>query len=598
MEATAVRTCALRSWLAAAALLASAATALGQLTTIGPELLRQEEAFRIAPELSGGSLEVTVAIADGYYLYKDRVGARVLAGGGTLSGLELPEGKVYTDEFFGETEIYRDEFAFSAAVDRPAGAGDLNVELVVQGCADAGVCYPPYVTSFAFPAGGGQGVLVSSNLPDRTGTFSAPSDNTDGTVAALSDGSLPYVVLFFFNAGLLLSFTPCVLPMVPIALAVVTGGARPGGRRALALGGSYVLGMAAVYTLIGLLVAQSGSTFLAGSLQNPYVLVPMSIAFISLAFVMYRNVSFHLLPQSVRNRLSAVASRSGTHSGALLAGGVSAVVVSPCVAVPLVGALIYIATVGDRLVGGVALFSLAVGMGMLPLAAAAGAGRFLPKAGPVSEAVRKLFALALAALGVWVLGALVPPAAKLVAYGLLGAAGAVILFRAARGGSVSQAARLAVSVPAASLLALSAVLATGGLTGATNELRPVAHLFGEGDAVRFETVSTELSYRAALSDPGPKGTFEYYYADWCVSCRELEAYAFTDPELVAALDGYRAVKVDLTANDADSLRLLEVNSLFGPPAIIVRDRSGMKRLRYVGFLDGDELAAGIEGLGG
>lgn len=598
MEATACRARAVRGWLAAAALLALAAAAPGQLTTIGPELLRQEEAFRITPELSGGSMEVSVAIADGYYLYKDRVGARVLAGGGNLSEIQLPEGKVYTDEFFGETEIYRGVLAFSAAVDRPAGAGDLNVELVVQGCADAGVCYPPYVTSFAFPAGGGQGVLVSSNLPDRAGTFNAPSDNTDGTVAALSDGSLPFVMLFFFNAGLLLSFTPCVLPMVPIALAIVTGGAKPGGRRALALGGSYVLGMAAVYTLIGLLVARSGSTFLAGSLQNPYVLVPMSLAFVSLAVAMYRNVSFHLLPQSARNRLSAVASRPGTHPGALLAGGVSAVVVSPCVAVPLVGALIYIATVGDTLVGGVALFSLALGMGMLPLAVAAGAGRFLPRTGPASEAIRKLFALALAGLGVWVLGSLVPPAAKLVAYSLLGTAGALVLFGAARAKSATGAARLAAAVPAAGLLALSAVLAAGGLTGATNELRPVAHLFGEGDAVRFETVSTELSYRAELAEPGPKGTFEYYYADWCVSCRELEAYAFTDPALVAALDGYKAVKVDLTANDADSRRLLEVNSLFGPPAIIVRDPGGMKRLRYVGFLDGEELAAGIEGLGG
>ena len=580
------------------ALLLASAASVAQVINIGPDLLPQEEAFRFSTTMSDRQLDVKVEIAEGYYLYRDRVGARVLAGAATLGDLQLPKGKVYSDEFFGETQIYRDSLAYSASLERPKASGDLLMEFIVQGCADAGVCYPPYVTSYAFPSDGGQGVLTASNVPTQAVGFAPPADNTVGTVKALEDGSLLYIMLLFFNAGILLSFTPCVLPMVPIAVAVVTGGAKPGGRRAMALGGSYVFGMAIVYTLIGLLVAKSGGTFLTGSLQSPFVLIPMSLAFIALACVMYKNVNLRLLPASVRQRLEAVSSRPGTHSGALLAGGVSAVVVSPCVAVPLVGVLLFIASTGDAYLGGVALFSLSLGMGMLPLAVVAGAGRLIPKAGPLSEAIRKLFALALAGLGVWVLGALVPPAAKLVAYGILGVVGTAVLARAAMSSSVKARGRIAAVVVSVLLVAVSGVLLAGGLTGAQNELAPLAHLVGEKDAVlRFEEVSTEAEYQAATAPRVRRGTFEYYYADWCVSCRELEGYTFRDPDVQAALDGYRLLKIDLTSNDADSRRLLERGNLFGPPAIIVRDSGGMQRLRFVGYIDGDDLVEGLESLG-
>ena len=580
------------------ALLLASAAPVAQVINIGPDLLPQEEAFRFATTIGDRQLDVKVEIAEGYYLYRDRVGARVLAGEATLGDLQLPDGKVYTDEFFGETQIYRDSLAYSASLERPKGSGDLLMEFIVQGCADAGVCYPPYVTSYAFPSDGGQGVLTASNVPTQAVGFAPPADNTEETVKALEDGSLLYIMLLFFNAGILLSFTPCVLPMVPIAVAVVTGGAKPGGRRAMALGGSYVFGMAIIYTLIGLLVAKSGSTFLAGSLQSPFVLIPMSLAFIALACVMYKNVNLRLLPASVRQRLETVSSRPGTLSGALLAGGVSAVVVSPCVAVPLVGALLFIASTGDAYLGGVALFSLSLGMGMLPLTVAAGAGKLIPKAGPLSEAIRKLFALALAGLGVWVLGALVPPAAKLVAYGILGAVGTVVLSRAAMSSSVKARGRIAAAGVSVLLIAFSGVLLAGGLTGAQNELAPLAHLVDKEDEVlRFDVVSTEAEYQVATTPRARLGTFEYYYADWCVSCRELEGYTFRDPDVLAALDGYRLVKIDLSANDADSRRLLERGNLFGPPAIIVRDSGGMQRLRFVGYIDGDDLIEGLVALG-
>ena len=559
----------------------------------------QQEAFKVSTEIGDKGLEVQVAIADGYYLYKDRVATRTVAGGAELGKVQLPDGKIYSDEFFGETEIYRDNVSFFAAATLPEGAGDHLFEVVIQGCADAGVCYPPYVTRHAFSQGGGTGTMVAGDASLANVGFAPPVDNTGGLVDVLNEGSIWLVVFLFFNAGLLLSFTPCVLPMVPIATTIVTGGATPGGRRAIALGISYVLGMAMIYTLIGLLVARSGSTFLTGSLQSPYILIPMSLAFLSLAVVMYRNINFALVPSSVRQRLAAVSCRPGTHPGALLAGGVSAIVVSPCVAVPLVGALIFIATTGDASLGALALFSMSLGMGVLPLAVAAGAGSFLPKTGPISEAVKKFFALAMAALAIWVLGSLVPPSAKLLGYGVLGLVAAKVLVKAAFEQGVGLRGRWISTTAAFCLAIFSGVLLLGGATGAQNELTPLAHLFEDDEKITFQTVVTEAEFQAALDNTvntGNKGTFEYYYADWCVSCRELEGYTFKDPDLIAAIKGYKPIKVDLTATGAESRRLLAKANLFGPPAVIVRDASGMKRLRYVGYIESSELVEAIQSL--
>ena len=569
---------------------------VAQVISIGPELLAPAEAFAVSTGLEEGALAVRVDIAEGYYLYRDRKRVRSVAGGASVGELPLPEGKLKVDEFFGEVETFRGELDFKAPVVIPEGAaGDQLFEVSVQGCADAGVCYPPHVTRFAFGPGGGVGTEVAFAGLARLEPVPAPVDNTDATVEALEGGSLPLILFLFFNAGLLLSFTPCVLPMVPIAVAVTTGGAKPGGARAFSLGATYVAGMAVVYTLIGVLVARSGSTILAGALQTPYVLVPLSLAFLALSAVMLFNLNMRLLPSGMSQRLGTMRWRQGTHPGALVAGGVSAVVVSPCVAVPLVGALLYIATTGDVLLGAGALLALSLGMGMLPLACAAGAGGLLPRTGPLSEAVRKLFALMMAALAVWVLGSLVPPAVKMVAYGLLGTVGAMVFAKAAFLPGVAK--KVTAGLASAVLSAVAAVMLVGGLTGGTNELAPLSHLLGGGnEGLRFEVVTTEEGYRAALKEPGREGTFEYYYADWCVSCRELEGYTFADPEVVAAMEGRRLIKVDLTADDSDARRMLTMANLFGPPGIIVRDAEGLQQLRYVGYVDSEGLLRGMQGL--
>lgn len=571
--------------------------ATAELINLGPDLLRPSEAFKVQGSLTGDKVSFTVTIAPEYYLYRHRTQARIVAGDATLLDLVLPEGKVRVDEFFGEVAIYRDTVAITAPLQRQGVGGDLLVELVTQGCADYGVCYPPHSVTIAFSGNGGPGeVQIPADGGAPLQVLSGPVDNTSGLQEILEGSSLWFIMLVFFNAGLLLAFTPCVLPMVPIVLAITTTGSRLGGGKAFSLGATYVAGMAVVYTALGILAARGG-VILAGSLQTPAVLVPLSFLFACLGLMVLLGFNLRLLPSGLNNWLARQRGKPGTFPAALGAGAISAVVVSPCVAAPLIGALLFIAATGDELTGGLALFSLALGMGVLPLACAAGAGSLLPRTGPVNEAVRKIFGLMLLGLAVWVLGGLLPAAVKLIAYGSLGLVAAYLLFRVDFRSGRSGGARVA-SRSVAVLLAIGAsVLFVGGITGGTNELAPLAHLGKEsGSQVEFDTITTEAQYREVYASPHPLGTVEYYTADWCISCRELDAYTFADAKVVAALAKYRRIKVDLSANGPDSKRLLAMHNLFGPPAMVVRGPDGRQLLRVVGYFSRDQLLASLDQL--
>ncbi|MBF2735017.1 MAG: protein-disulfide reductase DsbD [Betaproteobacteria bacterium AqS2] len=567
-------------------LLAPLAASQAQVAGPGLELLPQDEAFRISAGATPAAFAFTVAIHEGYYLYRDRTALR-LADGTTLA-LALPPGEMVEDEFFGRVETFRGELAFSAA--RPAAAGAEQVaELVIQGCADAGVCYPPYAVSIAFAAAG-PGELRGDNL-GRYAAAPEPLSNTAELVAALDGSPLPLVLLLFFNAGLLLSFTPCVLPLVPLALAV-SAGRGASRRRALALGVAYVLSMALVYAGLGVLAATAGRTALAAWLQTPWLLVPLALLFAFLGGAMIAELRLRLLPVGLGQRLEELRGEAGTWRGAAGAGVVGAVVVSPCVAAPLAGALLFIAATGDVATGGLALFALALGMGVLPLACAAGAGRFIPRAGPASVVVRRLGGLLLLGLGVWVLGGLLPAHVKMLAYAALALAACWWLGRLLHGGLQSWAARGLAGALLAAFLGFGGVMAVGGATGGSNELAPLAHL-REGPPLAFSTVATMRAYNEGVRAGAGRPTLEYYTADWCVTCVEIDAYVFGDPEVRAELAAYRLVKIDVTASGSEARRLLGINRLFGPPAVVVRSPSGAKLLQFAGSVDRDELLAGL-----
>lgn len=581
-----------RACLAALAMLL-AAPSQAQLITIGPELLPQDEAFAVSSGATAEQFAFTVAIHDGYYLYRDRTKLRTVDEGGGSVALDLPPGTVIEDEFFGRTETYRGLLVFTAPRPAPASTGEQLTELVIQGCADAGVCYPPYALSIAFDTAG-PGVLRGDNLNRSFAASAEPLSNTSALMDTLADSSLPLILLVFFNAGLLLSFTPCVLPLVPLALAVGSGNETRRGR-AVALGGAYVFSMALVYAALGVLAASVSKAALAAWLQSPWLIVPLALLFGFLGFAHLTGMQLRLIPAALTQRLAALRGAAGTWRGASSAGVAGAVAVSPCVAAPLAGALLFIATTGDVLTGGLALFALALGMGVLPLLCAAGAGNLVPRAGPASEIVRRLFGLLLLGLGVWVLGGLLPAWAKMLAYAALALIACWWLLSLLRGGVKTTPARAAAALCLLASASLASVMAVGGATGGTNELAPLAHLRAD-EPLAFDAVATMRAYNAGIQVAVGRPTLEYYTADWCVTCVEIDAYVFGDSEIKAELAGYRLVKIDVTKSTADTRRLLALNRLFGPPAIVIRGADGRKLLQYVGNVNRAELLEGLQRL--
>ena len=570
----------------AAALIAQSSQA--QLVSIGPELLQQDVAFVIDASATPSELRFAVDIEEGYYLYRDRITLQPVVGAPRIEGLVTPPGKVHVDQFFGRVETYRDRVEFFAP--RPTGDSDLLVELVVQGCADLGVCYPPYASRFTFTPTGATGILVSNNLPDFLSAPVEPVSNTSALYSQLEEGSLLLIALLFFNAGILLSFTPCVLPLIPVAIGVVTGSSSRSRKGAFALGAVYVGSMALCYSVIGVATAKAGGA-LAGTLQQPVIAYPIALLISALGVGLLLELNFSLLPASISSRLQNLRHKQGTVPGAIASGIVAAVVVSPCVAAPLAGALLFIATTGDAVIGGTALMALGLGMGVFPLLCAMGAKRFVPRAGPASVMMRQLFGLLLIALGIWVLPAQVPVILKMSGFGALAGAALYLSVRLVLR-LASGKAKIAAGALGSVFGILMLVMFIGAFTGGTNVLAPLSHLSEKGK-LEFTTVMTMQEYTVERAKTADRPSLEYYYADWCVSCRELEGYTFTDAEVVKQLSGHTLIKVDVTSSSPEVSLLMAQSRILGPPALIVRDGQGMQLVKLAGYINASALLGAL-----
>jgi thiol:disulfide interchange protein DsbD len=459
-------------------------------------LLEPEKAFRFSSRAVEGAVEVRFAIADGYYLYRDRM--KFEATGARLGKAEFPPGLSHKDEFFGEQQIYRKEVRVRIPAEA-AGAFDLKV--ISQGCADVGVCYVPMESTARLTlASSGSVSIFSSDLE----------------VAQLFQNSTPLVLGGFLVFGLLLAFTPCVLPMIPILSGIIAGeGASLSKSRALALSLSYVIGMALAYAIAGVAAAYSG-TLLAAALQNAWVLGAFALVFVVLALSMFGLYELKL-PGFLHQRLDQAHRRLPGGRIATVAGmgALSAVIVSPCVAAPLAGALLYIAQTRDVALGGAALFTMALGMGVPLLVVGISEGALLPRSGPWLNRVKQFFGVLLLAVAAWIVSPL--------------------------------------------------------------------FLTGKGDTP-FVRVDSIAELDAKLAAPG-KPVMLDFYADWCVSCKEMEHFTFSDPRVKKELDSMLLVQVDVTANTAEHKALLKRFSLFGPPGIIFFDAQGreVKGLRVIGY---------------
>ncbi len=549
------------------------------------ELLEVDKAFRLsARSLDAETLEIRYDIAKGYYLYRDKFRFALEPAGIRAGEPQFPAGKIKKDEFFGEVETYRKEVVIRLPFAAPEGAEALTLKATSQGCADLGVCYPPNTQTLQLPL-----AAMSLAPADADAAPAAPPEDESSQLAGLLKNAGFWLILgTFFGAGILLALTPCVFPMYPILSGIIVGhghGISKG--RAFVLSLAYVLGMAAAYAAAGVAAGLSGS-MLSAALQNAWVLGGFALVFVALSLSMFGFYELQL-PAFLQSKLSEESShiRGGSLHGVAAMGALSALIVGPCVAAPLAGALLYIAQTRDALLGGAALFAMALGKGVPLVIVGVSTRSLLPHAGPWMDSVKKFFGVLLLGLAIWLVSPVLPAWAHLAAWGTL-AIGAAMFLRAidplppnARG---SMRFWKGIGL---TLLLVGAALVIGAVGGSRDPLQPLGFLrsgAAPAEHAAFERVKTlaELEARLAAAD---RPVMLDFYADWCVSCKEMEKYTFSDARVAAKMRQMLLLQVDVTANGDEDKALLKRFGLFGPPGIIFFDRQGRERqgLRVVGY---------------
>jgi len=555
------------------------------------ELLEPDKAFRFsALALDAATVEVRYVIADGYYLYRERFRFAAEPASVTLGQPQFPTGQIHEDKFFGKQQIYRKEVRIRLPLEA-AGAERLKLLVTSQGCADLGVCYVPQVHSadlrLASP-GGSRSSIFKEREPFASSPERVTAAGDDVRFAGvLESGRLWLVVAVFFAAGLLLTFTPCVLPMIPILSGIIVGeGQQVTRRRAVLVSLAYVLGMAVTYTAIGIAAAFSGN-LLSAALQNAWVLGAFAAVFVMLALSMFGFYELQL-PSGWQARLTEASNRlGGGHWGAVvLMGALSAAIVSPCVAAPLAGALLYIGQTRDAVLGGTALFSMAIGMGVPLVLVGVSEGVLLPKAGHWMSAIKQIFGAPLLGVAIWIVSPVIPVVVQMLLWAaLLVGSGVFLGALEPLPHGTSGWRRLWKAVGVLALLA-GAAQGIGALSGARDPLRPLAGLLAQSSEplLPFETVRTLADLDARLKT-AQKPVMLDFYADWCVSCKEMERFTFSDPQVQARLTGMVLLRADVTANAADDKALLKRFRLFGPPGIVFFDAGGreIQGLRVIGY---------------
>ncbi|MDH4190127.1 MAG: protein-disulfide reductase DsbD [Betaproteobacteria bacterium] len=569
------------------------------------DLLEPEKAFHMsAIALDPRNVELRFEIADGYYMYRERFQFSVEGPTGIkLGSPELPTGTRKKDEFFGEVETYRKDLRIRIPLERSvAQATRLQLKVTSQGCADSGVCYVPMDSRASI-----QLAALDVGLPDdaRPGISEAPRSvqptarisifASDLDIARLFEGNLLLVLVSFFGFGLLLTFTPCVLPMVPILSGIIAGeGKRLNKMHALSLSLAYVLGMAITYALVGVAAAYSG-WLLAAALQNAWVLGAFALVFVALALSMFGYYDLQL-PHFLHHRLHAAHGRlkGGRLASVAVMGALSAVIVTPCVAAPLAGALLYISQTKNVLLGGAALFTMALGMGVPLVVVGVSEGALLPRAGAWVNAVKHFFGVLLLAVAIWIVAPVLPvPVVMFLWAALLVGSGVFLRALDSLPAEAPASLRLAKATGLIALVAGVALL-IGALSGAREPLRPLAGLMGgtlqSAGPVKWTRVNSLGDLERVLRAAG-KPVMLDFYADWCVSCKEMESFTFSDPRVRAQLDRMLLVQADVTANAEEHKRLLKRFSLFGPPGIIFFDAKGreIRGLRVIGYQDAERF---------
>ncbi len=563
------------------------------------DFLPPEQAFRLTVTKEGDDLvRLNWKISEGYYLYRKQLkveGEPV----GSVQRVESPAGTLKTDEFFGETEVYHD--SLDVLIKAP-DAQALNVSW--QGCADAGLCYPPQTRRVeladvaATPAADPSASVVDAKQA-AIGSLGEDQDLAD----RLSRINLGWMLVVFFGLGLLMTFTPCVLPMVPILSSLIAGsGATP--KRGFTLSLAFVLPMALTYAVLGAAAALAGAN-LQAMLQNPWVLGAFGLIFVVLALAMFGFYELQL-PAVLRNRLNSASQgqRGGTVGGAATMGIVSALLVGPCMTAPLAGALLYIGNTGDVLTGGLALLSMGLGMGVPLLLVGTLGARLLPRPGDWMNRVKVLFGFILLGTAILFVARVLPTALTLGLWGAWLLAIALSLLALAQKFG-TESGRLLSRYLALLLGLWGGAMVMGAAGGAQDPFQPLAFVAAGATPApaavvndfmaRFASVQTQQELEARIAEGGQRGqwTLVDFYADWCVSCKEIERGVFADPRVQQALADMQLLRPDVTTNDADDRALMSAHQILGPPTMLLIGPDGKERRaeRIIGELSADAFLA-------
>ena len=567
-----------------------------------PELLEPDKAFQFTARLKDArSIEISYRVAPGYYLYRDKFRFTAAPAEVKLGAPQMPPGKLKLDEFFGEVETYRGDLRIIVPLEiQGAAVPAVLLTAVSQGCADVGVCYVPHEQKAELKLAALAAGATQSDAPlgQLFGLAQGPSGADDTRIARTFEGGFWLVVASFFGFGLLLSLTPCVLPMVPILSGIIVGGGQHVTKtKGFLLALTYVLGMAITYAAAGVAAGLSGA-MLAATLQSPWVVGAFAAIFVALALAMLGVYELQL-PVALQSRITDASNRlHGGHAAGVFAMGVlSALIVGPCVAAPLAGALLYISQSRDVVLGGSALFALALGMGVPLLVIGASAGALMPKAGPWMETVKRFFGVLLLGVAIYLVSPFVPVPVQ------MGAWAALLIFTAVYLRAIDSLPanahgfqRFGKGVGIIALIAGVAYL-VGAFSGSRDILQPLSGLrlssaeSGSSETL-FQRVGNSVELDARIQAAAGRPVMLDFYADWCVSCKEMERFTFQDEQVRARLKEMTLLQADVTANNAEHVALLKRFRLFGPPGIIFFDRNGreIQGLRVIGFQSADKFA--------
>lgn len=566
-----------------------------------------EEAFQFSADIKDNqSLLARWQVMEGNYLYRDKLSFEILDNNQvSLGEFTLPASENKQDEYFGLVQVYHHDVDLNLPLSRPQAAQSFTLKAKFQGCSETfGICYPPSEQSVSLTLAAiapGETSAVSGNKPSATTILS----EQDRLAQKLANDNLLQIFLGFLGLGLLLTFTPCVLPMIPILSSVIVGqGENITTRRAFGLSLVYVLAMSLTYTAAGVLTGLLGQN-LQAMFQNPWIISTFSGLFVLLALSMFGLYELQL-PHALQQRLHQLSHRQkgGSLFGVAIMGFLSALIVGPCLAPPLAAALIFIGQHADPLLGGAALFALSIGMGIPLLIIGTSAGSLLPRAGDWMNTIKTVFGVLLLGLAIWMLARILPGWLILMLWGALLVVCAVYL--GALDTLQIDASGWHKLYKGIGLIALiyGALLIIGGASGNQNLWQPIQFMSSQSapaqqasPTLKFTKVNNLSELEAQLNSTQRPVMLDFY-ADWCTDCKTMEKTTFRDPAVLAALDDYLLLKLDMTDNTDEHQQMLKQLKVFGPPTLLFYDNSGQEQRaqRLVGHISADELLAHLSQL--